>query len=219
MIISLLEIKINIFYLHPEAKTCAEMHLDRHVVKMIIEYAQLLSTAHRLLDGTLTVGLTKTGRKAKRYVLPDDREPHVYVATHSNHPSAKWTRHTKANYLWLFDLWVNLLDEYTHRYKKNHSCARLVPYLVRSPVNIPNGEFTPPWRAMPDDAKIGDDSLLSYRNYYITYKRKMARWTNREMPDWFAEGIYRNYGDTCFIDNDVKRSRIISQPLSHYAHV
>ena len=62
---------MNIFYLHNDPRTCAEMHLDKHVVKMILEYAQLLSTAHRVINGTVVVGLSKTGRKQTRYVLPD----------------------------------------------------------------------------------------------------------------------------------------------------
>ena len=55
---------MNIFYLHENPKICAEMHLDKHASKMCIEYAQLLSTAHRVLDGTEYYGKTKTGRKA-----------------------------------------------------------------------------------------------------------------------------------------------------------
>ena len=43
---------MNIFYLHNDPKICAEMHNDKHCIKMILEYAQLLSTAHRVLDGT-----------------------------------------------------------------------------------------------------------------------------------------------------------------------
>ena len=54
---------MNIFYLHKDTKTCAEMHLDKHVVKMLIEYAQLMSTAHRVLDGVKYIGKSKTGRK------------------------------------------------------------------------------------------------------------------------------------------------------------
>lgn len=195
------------------------MHIDKHTVKMILEYAQLLSTAHRVLDGTQHIGLSKGGRKQTRFVLSDHRESTLYSATHINHPSAKWCRHTRDNYRWLYALFTYCLSEYTYRYGKAHACEKLRDVLCEPPQNIPVGEFSPPWRAMPDDVKIGDDSLLSYRNYYITHKRKMARWTNREMPDWFAEGIYRNYGDTCFIDSDVKRQRIISQPLSHYANL
>ena len=57
---------MNIFYLDKDTKTCAEMHVDKHVVKMIVEYAQLLSTAHRMLDGVKTEARSKTGRKTWR---------------------------------------------------------------------------------------------------------------------------------------------------------
>ena len=42
---------MNIFYLHKKPEISAQLHCDKHVVKMIIEYAQMLSTAHRMLDG------------------------------------------------------------------------------------------------------------------------------------------------------------------------
>jgi hypothetical protein len=64
---------MNIFYLDHDPKVCAEMHVDKHCVKMILEYAQLLSTAHRVLDGTLSVGLSASGRKKTSYVLMDQR--------------------------------------------------------------------------------------------------------------------------------------------------
>ena len=99
---------MNIFYLHNDPKICAEMHVDKHCVKMILEYAQLLSTAHRVLDGTLVNGYSKTGRKQKRYVLPDDRDSVLYSATHINHPSAVWVRKSDANYAWqrqLYPVW------------------------------------------------------------------------------------------------------------------
>ena len=69
---------MNIFYVHSDPKTCAQQHVDKHVVKMILEYAQLLSTAHRVLDGNQSVGLSKTGRKQTRYVLSDDRDSVLY---------------------------------------------------------------------------------------------------------------------------------------------
>ena len=36
---------MNIFHLHKDPKICAEYHCDKHVVKMILETAQMLSTA------------------------------------------------------------------------------------------------------------------------------------------------------------------------------
>lgn len=211
---------MNIFYIEKDPQTCAQSHNDKHVVKMILEYAQLLSTAHRIIDGTVTVGLSKSGRKQTRYALPDDRDGVLYSATHVNHPSAKWARDSLANYSWLYQMWSFLMEEYTHRYGKQHSSERLLDALRAAPKNIVKDKpFEDPWRAMPDDVKIGSDSLASYRNYYIKNKRGMSRWTNREMPQWFADGIYSNYGDACFIKNDVKRKRIISLPLSQHANV
>lgn len=196
------------------------MHLDKHAVKMIIEYAQLLSTAHRVLDGSECTVISASGRKKKVWKLSDgDLDSSIYAATHINHPSAKWVRHSRENYEWLYSMWSCLLDEYTHRYGKVHKTGRLAEHLGVPPTSIESKGFSPPWRAMPDDVKIGDDSLLSYRNYYITYKHKMARWTNRQMPEWFADGIYTKYGDSCHIKTDVKNQRLISQPLSHYANL
>lgn len=44
---------MNVFALDRDPYISASYHCDKHVVKMIVEYAQLLSTAHRVLDGTL----------------------------------------------------------------------------------------------------------------------------------------------------------------------
>ena len=210
---------MNIFYLHHDAKTCAQMHNDKHCVKMILEYAQLLSTAHRVLDGTLIDGYSKTGRKQKRYVLSDDRDVMLYRATHINHPSAVWARQSRDNYAWLFSLLDNLCKEYTHRYTKVHKveASGLLDKLWYVPSSIPeHPKFTEPTPAMPEDYKVVGDSITSYRNYYLNDKVKISRWTNSPMPDWFADGINTLYGDACYITQDVKRHRIISMPLYEY---
>jgi len=181
------EIKINIFYLHEDPVICAQYHNDKHTVKMILEYAQLLSTAHRYIDGTMSVVLSKTGRKTKRWSLHDDlRDNLLYSATHINHPSAKWVRHSDNNYRWLYRLFRELCTEYTFRYGKIHLTeTKLGDLLKDPPKNIPQGGFTPPWRAMPDDVKIGDDSLASYRNYYIKNKTHLSNWKGRNVPEWY----------------------------------
>ena len=214
---------MNIFYLHHDPETCAQMHNDKHVVKMILEYAQLLSTAHRVLDGTPGERLSKSGRKQKVFVLADDRDAALYAATHINHPSAKWVRHNEAHYSWLFCMWVELLREYTYRYDKVHAAERLVEHLVHIPKNIPkNVAWSAPWRAMPDEFKadrsIENYTVKSYRAYYLGAKVKMCRWTNREMPQWFADGINNLYGDACYMEHKPKLNRIISMPLQ-YANV
>lgn len=214
---------MNIFYLHKDPETCAMMHNDKHVVKMILEYAQLLSTAHRVLDGIEETGLSKSGRKQKVWRLNDVREDFIYKASHINHPSAKWVRHYAGHYSWLFSMWVHLLNEYTHRYGKVHSAERLVPYLAMIPKNIANDvEWSAPWRAMPDEykksRKLPDYTIESYRAYYLGEKVKMSRWTNRPMPQWFADGINTLYEDACYIEYKHKLNRTISMPLQ-YANI
>jgi hypothetical protein len=177
---------MNIFYIHDDPSICAQQHVDKHCVKMILEYAQLLSTAHRVLDGTESVRLSKSGRKQANWSLPDERDTVLYSATHINHPSAKWARHTLANYQFLFKLWIELMREYHYRYGKVHSCIRLVQHLQKPPSKIPAGDFSPPWRAMPDEFKV-DDTIQSYRNYYNGAKTHMFRWKNRPTPDWIAK--------------------------------
>ena len=180
---------MNIFYLDHDVTKCAEMHNDKHVVKMILEYAQLLSTAHRVLDGTLIDGYSKTGRKQKRYVLSGNLDSILYVSTHINHPSAVWVRQSDKNYSWLFEMFESLLEEYTYRYGKKHACEKLVWALEVRPNNIPRGNFTEPTPAMPDDVKIPGDSIKSYRNYYINNKTHLANWKKRTTPEWYIANI------------------------------
>jgi hypothetical protein len=177
---------MNIFYLDKDPKVCAEMHVDKHCVKMILEYAQLLSTTHRVLDGILVDGLSKSGRKRKQYILPDQREQMLYSATHINHPSAIWVRQSDANYAWLFKMFGALMDEYTYRYGKNHACERLADALSHRPNNIPKGSFTEPTPAMPDHYKVAGDSIQSYKNYYLGDKQRMFSWKNRPTPQFIG---------------------------------
>jgi len=172
-----LEVTINIFYLDHNVDTCAEYHVDKHVVKMILEYAQLLSTAHRVLDG---VKVEKTFRLNDSFM-----DSFIYKATHVNHPSAIWARHSRSNYMYLYDLWLSLMREYTFRYGKVHKSSRLIEALKNPPKNISNGDFTQPTPAMPDDCKVPGDSIASYRKYYVASKSKLASWKMRTQPEWF----------------------------------
>lgn len=185
---------MNIFYLDPNPKTCAEMHVDKHVVKMIIEYAQLLSTAHRVIDGEEYTDLTANGRRIQRWRLDDERESKLMKATHINHPSAIWCRENSSNYIWLFQLYKHLCDEYTYRYGKVHACARLIDDLCYVPTKIKNDSFFAPTPAMPGELKVlaenpvpgrKYDSLKSYHKYYLTEKIRFAKWKNRNIPEWF----------------------------------
>lgn len=177
---------MNIFAVDKDPYIAAQCLVDRHVIKMILESAQLLSTTHRFLDGEEYIGQSKTGRKAKRWRLPDEREDILYSATHINHPSAVWCRQSNNNYNWLFCHFVGLLNEYTYRYDKTHKCANtnFVADLSQVPHNIPVGPLTPVTPAMPDEYKVGVDSLASYRNYYKNGKKHLHKYTKREMPEW-----------------------------------
>ena len=179
---------MNIFYLDHDVTKCAEMHNDKHCVKMILEYSQLLSTAHRVLDGVELSGLSASGRKKKFWTLADSRDYTLYKATHINHPSAVWVRQNQQNYIWLSQLLHALCKEYTYRYGKIHKVERdgLLEELYNWPMNIPMGEFTEPTPAMPDDVKVAGDSIKSYHNYYIKNKAHLANWKNRKVPDWYA---------------------------------
>lgn len=116
---------MNIFILDNCPKKAAIMHIDKHLIKMILETAQLLSTCHRVLDGVKTVGLSKKGRKSTKYTLPDSREEILYKSTHVNHPCSVWLRQSNENYNWLFSLYESLLQEYQYRYGRVHKCSNL----------------------------------------------------------------------------------------------
>ena len=178
---------MNIFYLHEDTRVCAEMHCDKHVVKMIIEYSQLLCTAHRVLDGTETIGLSKSGRRLKRWVFhEDDSRNNFHLASHVKHPSGIWCRENHLHYNWLYNLYVDCCKEYTYRYGKVHACERFIQPLSMLPQKISmTGKFTQPPLCMPDPCKISTDAIISYQHFYRVEKAKFATWKNRPTPKWF----------------------------------
>ena len=159
---------MNIFALHSDPYRAAKMHCDKHVVKMILETAQLLSTAHHELDGEFALdGLYKT--------------------THKNHPSAKWVRESDTNYMWAWRLMQGLCAEYTARYGKIHATeTKMLDKLMNLPRNIPNGYQTPIPQCMPIEYKC-DDVVQAYRNYYIGAKKDIAVWKHGNYPEWWNE--------------------------------
>jgi hypothetical protein len=172
---------MNIFFLSRDPAEAARYHNDKHVVKMILEYAQLLSTAHRLLDGN------------DKGVLSDERDSVLYKATHKNHPSAVWVRRELDNYRWVHDLLYFLIGEFRFRYGKPHATERLQPLLLEAPYNIPIGEslvMEDPPQCMPDDSK-NSDTVLAYRTYYAKHKYHIANWKKRGTPEWWDETVQR----------------------------
>jgi len=180
---------LNIFYLDNDTTLCAQMHSDTHASKMCVEYAQLMSTAHRVIDGHEWRGTTSNGRSIKRYFMDDNHlNSELYLACHINHPSAIWVRHSIANYEWLYEMWLALGDEYTHRYGRVHeSLRKLKDILLLPPQNIKNAPFTEPTPAMKQypECIVENDSIASYRNYYLAAKQSISKWTNRPEPSWW----------------------------------
>ena len=176
---------MNIFYVDHDPMDAAQALVDKHVVKMILESAQLLSTAHRVLDGIEIEGKSQSGRKAKRWILPDAREGIIYTATHINHPSAVWCRISVQNYDWLVDHFFALMREYTHRYNKQHKCYGEISYTLQSPPkNLKDWDWTPMPSCMAEEYIISEDPIINYRNYYREGKKNLHKWTNRSAPSW-----------------------------------
>ena len=158
---------MNIFYLHSDPKTCASMHCDKHVVKMILETAQMLSTAHHELDGENAI-------------------EGIYKATHKNHPSNVWVRENYGNYHYAWSLLYYLLKEYSKRYGKIHATHRLLDPLNTRPKNISGMPVpTEPPQCMPDEYKVEGDSIQAYRNYYMGEKAYFAKWNYTTPPNWW----------------------------------
>ena len=156
---------MNIFVLDTDVEKCAQYHVDKHVVKMILESAQMLSTANR------SVGLDEG-----------------YKETHVNHPCNIWLRESLANWHWLRDLTYELHKEWKYRYNhpesKTHKSFEVVSKL--SHPNLPDIEMTPFKLCMPDEFKT-DDVVNSYRTYYMIDKNHLASWKKRGQPEWWIE--------------------------------
>jgi hypothetical protein len=172
---------MNLFYLDTDPVAAARYHCDKHILKMIIEYGQMTSTAHRILDGHEYID-DSTGRKIRRWSHLDDK---LYKATHVNHPSNIWVRDTSENYQWTLELFAACCDEYKRRYGKVHQTwEKLALSIHKPPANITRGSMNDIPLCMPDKYKV-DCPVESYRNFYRGDKRAFAKWKNTDTPWWF----------------------------------
>ena len=152
---------MNIFYLDESPVRAAQMQCDQHVVKMILESAQLLSTAHHELDGSSP----------------------AYKPTHKNHPSAVWARSGRRQYRWLYDHMMALGEEYTRRYGKVHLTIQKHSEALReAPRAIPYTDWVDPPQCMPDDCK----RHYAFHGYQVYYKRKADEWADAGRPMRFT---------------------------------
>lgn len=167
---------MNIFYLSENPRIAAEYHCDKHVVKMILETAQLLYSAHWVLGST----------------LPEN----AYKLAHKNHPCAIWCRSSLFNYLWLASLGFWLCKEYQYRYgeQKIHRTESHIIWLLHNPPkSISFAGKTAIAQAMPLEYK-DINPIKAYQTYYIESKhkqRKIVKYTKRNPPD-FINGTMGN---------------------------
>jgi hypothetical protein len=153
---------MNIFVLDSNIKKCARYYCDKHVVKMLLEGAQILCTV-----------CSKCGLKVP------------YRATHHHHPSVLWANESIQNWRWLKKLVTALNAEYKYRYKKkiDHKSYKIVLKLCEP--KLPNKTLTEFSQVMPEEFRILGDPITAYRNYYRVGKKSIAKWTRRKTPSWF----------------------------------
>lgn len=151
---------MNIFYVDRNPGEAAKALGDRHVLKMILETAQLLDTA----QSTSVV-----------------RRP----ANVFNHPCAKWVRQNKVHYMWLYQHFVSLVDEYSFRFGKVHAYEKFIAPLKE--VSLPIVKWSDPPCVMPflyHHKAPSKDPVMAYRHYYNEAKRLEHRYTKRNPPTW-----------------------------------
>lgn len=155
---------MNIFVLDRNPIYAAQMQCDKHVVKMSLETAQLLCNAFVKVDPP-------------------------YRRTHINHPCSIWTRTSKANFMWLVEHGKALCQEYTYRYGKVHKSLAVIEWCEKNvdSIEFPEIGMTEFPLCMEDEYRCGN-VVNSYRRLYIQAKSSIAKWSKRNIPEWFTKG-------------------------------
>jgi hypothetical protein len=161
--------KMNIFVLSEDPAECAKLHCDKHVVKMVLETAQMLCTAISEFTGG-------------EVLTP-------YKATHKKHPCVLWAMESIENFLWLAQLGLELSAEYTHRYGKVHKSSEVIHWALENCPRFPHVPMTEFVMCMPDEFKEGRTVVEAYKRYYRdkAYTINMC-YSKREAPN-FLRGV------------------------------
>jgi hypothetical protein len=169
---------MNIFILHQHPQTCAEQLCDKHLVKMIAEHTQILSTNARLAHAHSLEKITQ---------MDEEGWP---KKTHENHPCTVWARDNSNNRLWLRIYTAHMLLEYTKRYGKVHAYSRFYTpnESFHTPPDIDNFAIAMPLEikffaaAQYKDRSSTDVAVLAYRLYYLVCKSHILTWKNGYDP-------------------------------------
>tara|TARA_R110002153_G_scaffold106406_1_gene245683 strand:- start:377 stop:931 length:555 start_codon:yes stop_codon:yes gene_type:complete len=180
---------MNIFILDNDPIKAAQLQCDKHIPKMVVESAQMLSTVHRMIDGAMERRPSKSGSMLQYFKLDDYREDILYKAVHMNHPCTVWSRENCSNYDWHYKHFIALCNEYTYRYGKIHASeTKLATVLRNAPKKIEHTTGKSPFRlAMGSNPEcMFEDAVKSYRAFYQTKQARFAmKWTKRKQPEWF----------------------------------
>jgi hypothetical protein len=190
---------MNIFVLNENAILAARDHCNKHVVKMVLESAQILSTAHwlgwqRMLE--IDSGLKRDELMLKLRSGIDPRLTPPWKMTHVSHPCTQWAQRCWGNYMWLSQHGMELCREYERRYGREHKSLEVHRWLNR--VIPPTFELTTPTAtditpfalAMPEKYKVPGNAAQSYRNYYLGEKSHFAKWPEGQAPSWWSPASY-----------------------------
>jgi hypothetical protein len=163
---------MNLFYLDRDPITAASYHYDKHKVKMVLEAAQMLCTAHHCY-----------GDEELKDLIP-------YKQAHLNHPSTIWVRRSRTTYFWAYEYMMALGREYTKRYGKEHlTIIKCRNFLSQYPKYIQGDDWCEPPQCMPDEYKVEGDSISAYWNYYEGDKYKIANKNEQKIVRPFTEKV------------------------------
>lgn len=184
---------MNIFFLDADLKLCAKYHCDKHVVKMITEHNQMLTTNLYVLCNVIDEKKRVDEKKMKKVFRDFPRvnergkiEP--YKMTHLNHPWTFWLRQDVERAMWAINLTKELCEEYTRRYKKIHKGSAINDWLRKKYESFNARDSTVDEKTMPqcmpEQFKVTGNPVAAYRKYYKIAKSNFAKWNHSEKPKW-----------------------------------
>lgn len=190
---------MNIFVLHENPVTAAEMVCDSHSSKMCVEGVQMLVGA-----------LLISGAPADQMPLTTRGQPHK--GGYLNHPCTQWVAEAHRNFWWLFNHTRELCRQFKKRYGKEHFAFGQLEHLIGAfrwgsyiPVITVRGENgldkqvgTPFMRCLNQSENRNLDLLdedkytavEAYREFYLREKAHFAKWDKGvDAPSWWVEGL------------------------------
>ena len=183
---------MNIFVTDEDPVIAAQNLCDSHICKMCLESAQMLCSAHWVgWKAVLSPAQELKGKALKAWLLENIPDPNLvppYSMTHVNHPCSVWVRQTEANYDWLVQHALAICAEYTVRYGKTIKTQAVIEWAqYNKPPRFETSqkELTPFAVAMPDEFRVKNDPVASYKNYYLGSKVRFAKWRHGPSPKWW----------------------------------